>query len=105
MVKSKHMAKSKYTVHRGFIAHNRKTQVLYAAEVQRDKDIESAALELAKVLGLDRKRFWTDALPTQLFSILEAWDRQASIAAATEYLRQHDYTVTSPREEKQNVSE
>lgn len=90
--------KKEYKVHRGYIARTSQTAKLYAEEKAAALAIEHAAEQIARILKLPRAEFWTDALPTELFNILESWDHDASETAASIYLASRGWRVTPPKD-------
>jgi hypothetical protein len=69
------------------------TRKLYKLEDLARESIHRTANELRNVLYIENSRYWTDALPRELQSILDSMDHHASIAAAVVFLRQHGYAV------------
>ncbi len=65
---------------------------LYELEKEAHTALRVVAKELQRVMELEH--FYQQALPFALLTQLESWDTQASIAAATGYLKEKGYTVT-----------
>lgn len=61
---------------------------LYTLEGKRNEAIKAAAKEHGRILLHEEGQFWDKTMPEQLASILENYERAASIAAALGYLRQ-----------------
>lgn len=66
-----------------------RTEELYRLEHQRNEAIIGAAREWAKYMGVQKKEFWTRALPQQLFDLLDSFEHGASRMAAEAYLELH----------------
>lgn len=64
---------------------------LYKLESERNQIIKLCAKEHGKILGLSN--FYKQQLPEQLASILESFDQNASILAATSYLESKGWRV------------
>jgi hypothetical protein len=66
---------------------------LYDVEAQLEDAIDAVAAELAAVLGFTASQKYTHTIPELLASILESYDQNASILAATAYLENKGYEV------------
>lgn len=78
--------KNTRTVCHTFLSRTKETERLYDLEHQRQELLTKITHEWLKVVGRPRTDFWKVGVPTMLYDVLGAWDRQASIAAAKEFL-------------------
>ena len=69
---------------------------LYALEHVRSEAIKAAAKEQAIVMQHEDGEFWTRTMPEALASMLESYERAASIAAALGYLRRYGSVTFAP---------
>ena len=65
------------------------SEKLYRLEEKRNELIKRCAEEWLKIVGLTKQDFWTKALPTALFDLLESFDLNASKAACEFFLKFH----------------
>lgn len=90
------MYKKKFAIPRGqFIGDG--AEKLYELEAERNKVITAAAEEHGKMLGHNKKQFWTHSLAEQLYSTLDSYEKSAAEAAAIGFLRSRNFTVEYPK--------
>lgn len=84
----------------------RTAEQLYQVEETRDRAIERAARLQAEIMGIKTKpaneksrdpAYWHEALPEQLLSTLEAFERVSAEAAALAFLEKRGYKVELPK--------
>jgi len=75
-----------YYVLRGKIRYGPDTKKLYSLETSITKAIRIATQELSEVLAIPKEKYWTVALPTELYSVLDSYDRFAVKAAVEAWL-------------------
>ena len=75
------------------IENGPEAEQLYQIEERRNNLIKAAAREQGRIQGFSEKDFWTHAMPEQLASILESFDRASSEAAALAFLLKRGYVI------------
>jgi len=78
-----------------FIGRGDTSERLYQLEEKAHSTFKTAAEELGKVLGQDKKFFWTETLPEALYSFLDGWDHCAGEQACIAFLEKRGFTITA----------
>jgi hypothetical protein len=66
---------------------------LYEREEAAQEAVELVAREISRLLNFDRGQFFTHAVPEALAGLLDAFDQEVSILAATAYLESRGYEI------------
>jgi len=79
--------KKQYQVRFVRIERTSQTEKLYKLEAERDRLIKECAEQWARQVGVPKEDFYTVSLPTQLWDLLESWDKEAARAACEFWLK------------------
>ena len=93
-----------YTVTRAYLGRIPETRKLYKLEEKVAAAVKEAAKEWLKVMDRPESDFWTVGLPSELWTLLDGFDRHASAAACREFLRKYDETMAEVKAKKEKES-
>lgn len=90
-------APTDYKVDCSLIKRSPESKILYTAEHKIQEMIGEAAFLWLGVKEKGPENFWTLALPSELYTILEGFQRESAEAAAVAFLKKQGYTVEGPK--------
>lgn len=86
-------APSDYVVDCSLIKSSPESKTLYIAEHKIQEMIGEAAFLWLGVKGLPATDYWTKAVTSELYTMLEGFQRESAEAAAVTFLRKRGFTV------------
>lgn len=79
-----------------FIGRGPTTEELYKLESRATEAICAAAEELSRLAQIPEADYYRRALPRALWTMLDAFDARAGVAAAIGYIRHHHPEILAP---------
>ena len=83
------MKKEEYKVMKIRIGKTEETKRLYALERERNDKVMECAREWSKLVKVDEKDFWTIAISTALYDLLDSIDHKAGLVACKKFLEEN----------------
>jgi len=84
-----------YTKPSGAMIRARDQRRLYSLENKRDQAFEASSRHLGEVMGHDSGDYWTRTLPEALYTVLDAYDREAVKLAVLLWLERNPDSTAS----------
>ena len=75
------------------------SEKLYDIEERISDLLRQAAKQQSEILDIPIKSFWEQAVPLQLFSLLNSFQTWSAVPAAVGYLRSQGYTIEVEEDE------